>query len=233
MAVNKDVPTKYNNIDITLDNLPELANIIIPIFCDKYKVDNLATVSTNIFNACMAFIAQTLHIKELALYKNEYNNNDSYDLDKLNKGIDQYIILCQLYDSSVSILGASNYLAIEDTYLYKLSQETTPRNYNNNVMYRSDANYQNRPQKEKSDIVGQQLYEKIARYEEMTLLNSKKYNDLRVIARLNRITGGSYRDYTQVDTMQVQGSTPAQLAEKYKDIALQEQILPELPKVEE
>ena len=76
------------------------------------------------------------------------------------------------------------------------------------------------------------IWQKLRYYEEQTTLNCRKYNDLRIIARLNRITGGAYRDYIQADTgtaerPQLDGE---QIAHKYG--ALQDmETPPSLPQV--
>lgn len=206
--------------------MPAICRDLVNVFCIENNIENLASVSTNIFHACLTFIRDNTVRLNQDLYKYDNKVNNAYDFDKLAKGVDNYIAMCQLYDNAVSVLGCSIYLGLTHVQIYEWQAMTTPRkSVQNNKYINTD------PETVKKDcITGSELFEKLRYFEELTTLSTKKYNDLRIIARLNRLTQGAYRDYTQVDTLQTHSAEPAQIADKYRDTKLlQGDAVPELP----
>lgn len=226
MKQKKTIPT-YNDIPITLENLPVISRQLVRVFCSENNIENLATVSSNIFSACIMFIAEHTVKKNPDIFKFNNNCNGAYSMDKLNIALEQYHALCLLYDNAVNMVTFSYYVNMEYTQLIKYKDFTTLRDNTNNSNRINDCmDYEY----EADAITGAQLYSKIHTLEEQTTLAMKKYNDLRVIARLNNITKGAYRDYTQVDTLNVDNQTIEQIAQKYKqNVVIAGTNAPELP----
>lgn len=179
---------------------------VIDDFCIQHNIKDLKTESANLYNALLIAINKTLIQPNKHLFKYPQATNNKYNPDTVYLLCEWYITSAMLYDAPVTLSGFSLLLDIKRDAIYQWQYETEPQEATSNITKESY-----KPRRTGADI-----WEKIREYEEMTTLNCKKYNDLRIIARLNRITGGAYRDYVQAETLQSRPqATPEEIAEKY------------------
>ena len=114
------------------DNIQEVYDNDIDMYLKEFQkeqgIEDLRTISQNLWNAAMMYIQRHLFTDRdiLKQKKNIYNTNtiiptncNSYDYDLLNNICDYYIYLCSLYDKECSIWGYSRLLNIP----YALIQE--------------------------------------------------------------------------------------------------------------
>lgn len=224
---NKNTTKTKNNIN-TVQNEPltieEIKNTIpdyIKDFCIQYSIDDLRKESSNVFTALLRDInTKLIKPNKKILYTLDGTNN-AWNLQTINDLLDIYINLSTIYDNPVTILGFQYFTGLSND-IYNLKHETKPRTAYNNITKKTYT----------QSLTGAEIWQKLTQAEEQTTLNTRKYNDLRIIARLNRITGGAYRDYIQTDTgtaerPQLDG---AQIANKYGALQGSEN-LPQLPTV--
>jgi len=206
---NKKDLKQVNNDIMTVQELENIIPDIITEFCSLHHIEDLKKESNNIFNACLIDISRKLiQPNRKTLITIQGGTNNKIDYNKLDSLLDIYIKLCLLYDSTVTILGFTNFTGLKyDTILGLQHKVTNEPQYNNITKKTYNAG--------ETSKTGVEIYEKLLKYEEITTLECRKYNDLRIIARLNRITGGAYREYTQVDTAQRVEATPQEIADKY------------------
>lgn len=209
--MSKKEITREENEPITMEIVKNTIPQIIEDFCIKYNIDDLTRESSNRFNALLIEInKQLIEPNKKQLLKLPNGANNKYNTDALYELLEIYINLCMLYDNAVTITGFSLLCNMKYDTIVGLQHEHTPRPQYNTI---TGTTYTTRR-------AGLEVWKKLMELEEQTTLDCRKYNDLRIIARLNRITGGAYRDYTQVDTgASKPTATPQSIADKYGDSA--------------
>lgn len=210
--MSKDVK-KQDNKNITVQELKNLIPQLLEEFCTINKIEDLHKESNNVFMAFLKYVNKTvIEPNKKSLIKCDHGTNNQTDYNKLYEILDLYIDLCMLYDATVTILGFSCFSGLERETIYNLQYKNTHTEQYNNITkqwYKADE----------SSPTGYDIFQKLREFEEQTTLNCRKYNDLRIIARLNRITNGAYRDYTQVDNAITRKAlTSEEVVEKYGSI---------------
>lgn len=219
MAGTKKELEKINGEPVTIETIQENIPAFIEDYCTRHNIDDLKKESNNIFNAMLLEINKTyIEPNKKQLLKYDHGTNNKYDPNKLNSLLDLYILLAMQYDSTVTILGFSIIAGMKYDTVLELQHDTQREMYNNIT----------KETHRETSKTGSEVYQKLLYYEEQSTLNCRKYNDLRIIARLNRITGGAYRDYTQVETAgNKPQATAGAIVEKYGTTAIERQELPQ------
>lgn len=217
--MSKDIKKQDNN-KMTVQELKSLIPQLLEEFCTINKIEDLHKESNNVFMAFLRYVNKTVITpNKKSLIKCDHGTNNQTDYNKLYEILDIYIDLCMLYDATVTILGFSVFSGMERETIYNLQYKDKPTEHYNNITkqwYKADE----------SSPTGYDIFQKLRDFEEQTTLNCRKYNDLRIIARLNRITNGAYRDYTQVDNAITRKTlTSEEVAEKYGRIESNEDTL--------
>lgn len=199
-------------------NLDTLDNNIMDLL-EQFKIENniedMRKEPPSLLNAFFLRYTTPLFRQNKYLYHADSNVNNATDFDKVNKLLDIYVSIALSFDAPISAMGFSCFTGISNTDISKWQYQTTPRaeTVSNMPSAIGIKGNKNRAQ----SISASQVWKRLNEYSVMSWEQTKKLNDLRVIAVLNKITGGEYREYKQIDAGEISTQERHEIASKYAE----------------
>ena len=174
---------KVEGTESTIEVFENDIDFFLHQFQDEQGIEDLRTVPQSVWNGCLTYINRKVFkpnpviLKSKTTYTtNIYNNNVSmktnynmYDYEIVNKVLDYYIYLCQIYSKEISVIGFENLTGITQETIYTWGE-------NSNKLSQSCS----------------EIYKKLIKMREESLSNKLadgKQNPVGVIAMLNRHYG--------------------------------------------
>lgn len=123
---------KVTGTEPTIEVFENDIDFYLKQFLEEQKIEDLRTVPQSVWNGCLMYINRHVFKPNPQILKsntnyntNIYNNNinittnyNMYNCDLINKILDYYIYLCQLYNKEISIIGFSNLVNINPDTIY-------------------------------------------------------------------------------------------------------------------
>lgn len=172
------VENSMNDFTIYRDKFAET----IALFCDENNIENLLTMSQNVWTACLMYLQRVL-FPTTDIFKGGYGNNDNYyNPNKVQEVLKTYMFYCLLYDKECSIVGFSYLTGIHRDVIISWGNKDT---VNTLVTYRDGTIC-------KPSIAHYDIYKTLSDGREQALsakLASNKGNPVGIIAILNHFYG--------------------------------------------
>ena len=195
---------RIEHVESTIEVFENDIDLYLHQFQDEQGIEDFKQVGQSVWNGALRYIykhvfkANPQALKSNTNYNtNIYNNNinittnyNMYNYELVNKVLDYYIYLCQIYNKEISIIGFENLTGITQETIYTWGE-------NNNKLSSSCS----------------EIYKKLVKMREESLSNKLadgKQNPVGVIAMLNRHYGWA-SPYTADANRQKRVGTDAEL----------------------
>lgn len=158
-------------------------------FMMENNIDDFRTMPQAVWNAAMMYIRRKVFFDKSVLKQKEnvYSNNtitpstcNAYDYELLNRIADYYILLCNINNKEVSIMGFSKLTGINSDIIYQ---------WNSNIYINNDNHGTRGNGNRELSTTSASIYEKLMHEREESLsakLADGKQNPVGVLAILNR-----------------------------------------------
>lgn len=170
---------RVNSADNTIDVFENDIDLYLHEFMETQGIEDMKRESQSVWNGALTYVYRNVFKGNKQILKQRNNiyadntimatNCNAYNYEIVNKVLDYYIYICQIYSKEISIMGFSNLTGIDTEVI---------NNWGNEV---------NKSSKESSVI-----YKKLSSMREESLSNKLadgKQNPVGVIAMLNRHYG--------------------------------------------
>lgn len=200
-------------------NLDTLDNNIMDLL-EQFKIENniedMRKEPPSLLNAFFLKYTKPIFRENTYLYHADSNVNNAIDFDKVNKLLDIYVSIALSHDAPISAMGFSCFSGIPNTDISKWQYQTVPRGEISNNISPINNTIKGNTNRAQS-VSASQVWKRLNEYSVMSWEQTKKLNDLRVIAVLNKITGGEYREYKQIDAGEISTQERHEIASKYAE----------------
>lgn len=116
MSKNDSISEKQNTVEIA-DFRQDVIECVTDFAVNVLGVDTPTKLTDNQFCSALAY-AHDRYIT-YNFFNNEHNSSREYaDTDKIEQVLDIYILLCNMYDKYISLMGFSSFSGIDDNTIY-------------------------------------------------------------------------------------------------------------------
>lgn len=165
MIENDNIEIYENDIDLYLHQ-----------FCNEQNIEDIKKESQSVWNACLIYIYRHTFKIDNSFLKVKDNNNNAYDIEKVNLICDYYIYICSIYDKEISIIGFTRLTGISEDIIYTWNNST------------NSSTYRNGKDRGKTTSKGNEIHKKLNKAHEESLANmliSGKRNPVGILGALN------------------------------------------------